>query len=90
MALNKSIQNKNGVITEYHRLDHAVIDHNRTLTCLLNSYLSKQYAIDGNEVHSNVFTFTNIPIEEEESMGLRQLAYKKIKEEIDWADAIDC
>ena len=30
------------------------------------------------------------PIEEEESMGIRQLAYKKIKELPDWADAEDC
>lgn len=89
MALNKSIQNKNGIITEYHRLDHAIIDHNRTLTCLLNSYLSRQYAIDGNEVDSYDFIFTNIT-REEENIGLRKLAYKKIKEEIDWADAVDC
>lgn len=79
MALKKTIITDNDIVANYHRLDYATIDHNRTLVCLLNSYAEEQYAIDGNEVDSYFYSFYKIS-EDEELIGVRTLAYQKIKE----------
>lgn len=90
MALQKTIVQDNGVVLQYHRIGEASLNHNGVLFCRLDSYVSHDYAAQGLEVDSYVFMFNNVPIEEEESMGIRKLAYMKIKREQKWQDAIDC
>lgn len=55
----------------------------------MDSYVSKEYRELKHPAmqEEEIFGFT---VEEEESMGIRQLAYKKFKELEKWADAIDC
>ncbi len=88
MALYKSMTNENGVVTTYHRIGSATLRDN-VLSCILDSYVSKDYRELDREVDSHYNRF-NITVEEEESMGIRQLCYKKLKEMPEWADASDC
>ena len=86
MALFKTCQIPNGVIVNYHRIGYVNLHHDRTLSGILNSYDSAE----GNKISSQIFTFKNITKEEEESMGIRQLAYTKLKNTSEWSDSIDC
>lgn len=88
MALLKQITNQDGVITNYHKVSHVNL-YDNTLTCHIDSYVSKDYRNLERNADSQIFHF-GISIEEEESMGIRQLCYKKIKELDQWADAEDC
>ena len=88
MALAKEQTNSAGVVTNYHKIGTVNLRDNN-LVCILNSYVSKEYRDLQRSVVSTNFLF-NISVEEEESMGIRQLCYKKIKELPNWADAKDC
>ena len=90
MALSKTYVTPQGVTTNYHRVSTATLMHNGTLDCTLESFVSKDYATDGNYVTEHQFLVENVPLEEEEATGIRKLAYMKIKEHPDWNDAVDC
>ena len=89
MALAKNLVSKEGYTTTYHRIYSVNLTSGNELTCHIDSYVSKEYRNLKRPAQSHFFYFT-ITVEEEESMGIRQLAYKKIKELPDWADAEDC
>ena len=88
MALYKSVTDEKGVITTYHRVTNASV-RNNNLSCILESYVSKDYREVEQPAASGYYDFT-ISVEEEESMGIRQLCYKKLKELPEWSDAVDC
>lgn len=88
MALLKQITNQDGIVTNYHKVSHVIL-HNNILTCHVNSYVSKDYRDLERNADYQTFLF-DINLEEEESMGIRQLCYKKIKELASWSDAEDC
>ena len=88
MALLKDQINEQGVCTKYHRIS-VVSLNNGILLCRLNSYVSKDYRELEKPAKITNFHFP-ITVEEEESMGIRQLAYKKIKAHKEWIDAEDC
>ena len=88
MALSKQIVNEDGITTNYHKVGYVSLQDN-TLSCLVNSYVSKDYRNLGRNAASQMFYF-EITTEEEESMGIRQLCYTKIKCLEDWIDAEDC
>ena len=89
MALKKTKgDNRTGVICVYHRIESATIEDSK-LICKLASYVSKSFREHGVKVRSSEYVF-EVTLEEEESMGIRQLAYKKIKELSAWKDAEDC
>jgi hypothetical protein len=82
MALNKSILTQCGAIV--------TLNHDHTLDCILQSFVSKDFANYGNQLNEYFFTFENITPKEEENFGIRQLAYTKIKELDDWKQSTDC
>ena len=88
MALSKTAISTEGFSTNYHKIDEVCIKNN-ILSCVVGSYVSKEYR-ELNQPAKYYFFDFNITLEEEESMGIRQLAYKKIKELEEWKDAIDC
>ena len=89
MALFKEKVNpKTGAVSTYHKIAYAsVLDD--ILQCEVASYASKEFREHGKSLEKIIFDF-NITVEEEESMGIRQLAYKKLKELPEWEDAEDC
>ena len=89
MALLKSFIDGAGVTTNYHKINQVTVNNNKVL-CIMSSYISKECRdLNYSEVNNRTFQF-DITVEEEESMGIRQLCYKKIKELEQWADAEDC
>ena len=88
MALQKEIIAHGGFATNYHKIADVSLCEDR-LSCTVNSYVSREYRELERPVVRKFFDF-EITVEEEESMGIRKLAYKKIKELESWADAIDC
>ena len=89
MALSKELAyGKTGVVTTYHKIEMVSL-HGSRLDCVVTSYLSAEVRQGGSNLSRQHFSF-EITVEEEESMGIRQLAYKKIKELPEWADAEDC
>lgn len=88
MALTKNIISNEGFTTTYHKISDVSLREN-VMSCSLESYVSKEYRNLERPADHQFFRF-EITVEEEESMGIRQLAYKKIKETKDWTDAIDC
>lgn len=88
MALMKELTNATGITTNYHRVSDVSLRDNN-LYCTLKSYVSKDYRDLERHADMTHYDF-EITVEEEESMGIRQLCYKKIKELPEWADAIDC
>jgi hypothetical protein len=88
MALLKDVVSKEGFITNYHKVNEILLSNN-TLGCIINSYVSSEYRKLERPASHSFFDF-EITVEEEESMGIRQLAYKKMKELPEWADAVDC
>ena len=88
MALNKQLVNDKGVITNYHRVSHVSLNDN-TLHCSIESYVSPEYRELEKYADTSHFSF-EITVEEEESMGIRQLFYLKLKSKPEWEDAIDC
>ena len=88
MALSKQIVSSRGVTTNYHKIEHVSLKDN-TLSCFVESYVDSDYRAKEAPAESEMFRF-EITVEEEESMGIRQLAYGKIKALPYWEDAIDC
>lgn len=88
MALLKNIISSEGFTTSYHKIQSVSLNDN-ILHCHVGSYVSKEYRDLERPAQSNYYSF-EITIEEEESMGIRQLAYKKIKELPEWTDAENC
>ena len=88
MALCKEIITNQGYATNYHKITEVSLSDG-TLTCLLTSYVTKEYR-DLERPAARRNYYFDVSIEEEESMGIRQLAYKKLKELEEWADAEDC
>ena len=88
MALSKNVVSNEGFITTYHKVNEVSLRDN-VLNCVVNSYVSKEYR-ELERPADHQFFYFEVTVEEEESMGIRQLAYKKIKELEEWADAIDC
>lgn len=88
MAISKAITNELGVTTNYHKIGRVSLCDN-TLTCSVDSYVSKDYREAKKRATSKTFRF-DITVAEEESMGIRALCYTKIKELEVWADAVDC
>lgn len=88
MALSKNITSSEGFVTSYHKVNEVSLRDN-VMNCVVNSYVSREYRELERPADRQFFHF-EITVEEEESMGIRQLAYKKIKELEEWADAIDC
>lgn len=88
MALSKDIVSSEGFVTTYHKVNEVSLRDN-VMNCVVNSYVSKEYRELERPADRQFFHF-EITVEEEESMGIRQLAYKKIKELEEWSDAIDC
>ena len=90
MALNKALTKDKGIVTNYHKISHMSYIPGRRLCCTLDSYKSEEFRNAGRPASfSTAFRF-NPTVEEEESMGIRALCYKKIKELDDWKDAEDC
>ena len=85
MALLKNITSSEGFITSYHKIQMVSL-HDSTLHCHVDSYVSKEYRNLERPAQSNFYSF-EITVEEEESMGIRQLAYTKLKELPEWTDA---
>lgn len=88
MALCKEVITNQGYATNYHKFTEVSLADG-TLAGLLTSYVSREYRDLERPATRRNYYFT-ITIEEEESMGIRQLAYKKLKELEEWADAEDC
>ena len=88
MALNKEIITDNGAVARYHRVDRVILD-NSHLLFHVTSYVSEVYRALEKPVDSYYYD-CEITLEEEESMGIRQLCYTKMKEMDQWADATDC
>ena len=88
MALNKALTNDQGIVTNYHKVSRVSLADNR-LSCSIDSYVSKDYRDLNKPADTSSFRF-KITLEEEESMGIRALCYKKIKALDDWKDAVDC
>ena len=89
MAIQKErINFTNGVATLYHKIGTATV-RDENLACTLESYVAKDYRNGGRCAETVSYTF-DITLEEEESMGIRQLAYTKIKALPEWEGAIDC
>ena len=88
MALSKTLISNEGYETTYHKINEVSVSGNN-LSCVMNSYVSHEYRELERPADRQFFHF-EITVEEEESMGIRQLTYKKIKELPEWADAVDC
>ena len=100
MALKKLFTQENGIATEYHKVTRVTfIDNNGeypsedkiplTLQVKLTSYLNEGYRKSGHSIDSEMYIF-DITDEEEETLGIRKLAYAKLKELDTFADAEDC
>ena len=88
MALCKTVLTKQGYETNYHKISELSI-YDNTIDCVVSSYVSKEYREKQMTADRKGYSF-EITVEEEESMGIRQLAYKKLKELPEWADAENC
>ena len=88
MAVCKEVITQQGYATNYHKFTEVTLTDN-SLTGLLTSYVSREYRELERPALFKTYYF-EVTLEEEESMGIRQLAYKKLKELEDWADAEDC
>ena len=100
MALLKEIMNDKGVVCKYHKIEEVFLSENR-LTVKIGSYTSQEYRekekdaeatgyFNGKNVVEHLVHCFDTTIEEEESMGIRQLAYNKLKTLPEWEDAEDC
>lgn len=88
MALFKERVDDRGVTTSYHKVSSADVRDN-TLSCTVDSYVSKDYRDAEQSAGSSYFQF-EITTEQEESMGIRQLCYTQLKTLEEWSDAEDC
>ena len=88
MAFTKSIATENGVTLTYHKIGY-VNFFGGTVRGRIFSYESAEDRLTSRPFMGKSFT-VKITVEEEESMGIRALCYKKLKELPEWADAEDC
>ena len=88
MALEKNIISEYGMNCLYHKVEQIYLRDN-ILECTVASYASKEYREMNKPANRIIYQF-DITIEEEESMGIRQLAYLKLKTLEEWSDAQDC
>ena len=88
MALCKEMTSHAGITTNYHRISNVSLQ-GTALKCEMDSYVSAEYRELESPADHQYFMF-EITVEEEESMGIRQLAYTKIKELPEWEGAEDC
>ena len=99
MALKKTIVQPNGVTTEYHKITYAGLsDRNGEqpseekfplmLEVLVRSFLNAEYRKSGNCVDVNSYSFTLTS--EEETQGIREVAYNKLKTIPEFEGAEDC
>lgn len=99
MALKKLITKPNGISTEYHKITHVGLsDRNGehpydsetpiTIDVMVRSYLNEEYRRIGHsiEVCSYYFELTD----EEETQGIREVAYTKLKSLPEFEGAEDC
>ena len=87
MALCKEIV-KHNFTANYHRIGEITLHDNALVVCL-ESYASEEdRQLNMLEFYEN-YTF-GITLEEEESMGIRQIGYAKLKTLPEWADSEDC
>ena len=97
MALNKTFIKDNGITTSYHKVttvnlscNHDEENQNTLLLGLeLTSFLNQEYRENEQPIESDYYHFS-ITKEEEQETSAFKLAYKKIKELPQWADAEDC
>ena len=89
MALYLERVSNNGIISKYHKISSVSL-RNSELICHIDSYANKEYRDSGCDHVLSEMYFFNCSIEEEESMGIRQLAYSKLKELEEWQGAEDC
>ena len=90
MALFKEKISDNGIISKYHNIATLSLGRDNMLACYVNSYANKEYRDNEAEPVQHQCYYIHITIEEEESMGIRKLAYTKLKELDEWKDAEDC
>lgn len=88
MALSKEKINERGIITNYHKIGNASLRGN-FLYFELESYPNEEYRHKAAPAVVELHDFV-ITLEEEESMGIRQLCYLKLKSKPEWEDAVDC
>lgn len=88
MALSKPIVTSQGYTTNYHKIIEVTLSGN-SLIGILASYVSQEYRDLERPAEHKTYYFS-VSIEEEESMGIRQLAYAKLKTLTEWQDAEDC
>ena len=86
--LKEKINHSTGVVSTYHRVGSVEV-RDSELSCQVASYVSKDYRSQGRSVERSHYQF-EITLEEEESMGVRQLAYTKLKTLPEWEGAEDC
>ena len=102
MALLKEITDSKGVTCGYHKIERISLDGN-VLIAEVASYTSQEFRdieidkrdaeegyYDGKNIVARHSYWIHITIEEEESMGIRKLAYQKLKTLPDWEGAEDC
>ena len=88
MAVMKERVDDRGIITRYHKIGNVSVRSN-LINFVLESYPSKEYRETAQPASVYNYYF-EITLEEEESMGIRQLCYTKLKTLDEWADATDC
>lgn len=93
MALRKTITDRYGITTSYHRVGYISYSPSRHRPCRLTfevlSFVSDDFSTPTRPLNRCKYT-VDVSVEEEESMGLRALCYTKLKEIEEWADAEDC
>ena len=97
MALNKTIIKDNGITTSYHKVttvnfsqDYSSDNQDGLLLGVeITSFFNKEYRNNDQPIESEFYHFS-ITKEEEQETSAFKLAYKKIKELPQWADAEDC
>lgn len=88
VALCKERIDDRGIVTRYHRVGNISFKNN-LLILTLESYPNEEYRRTAQPASIYDYYFETT-VEEEESMGIRQLCYARLKALNDWADATDC
>lgn len=98
MALQKTITKNNSIEMSYHRITSVdlIVEINSNdedslrLMIRLQSYLNKEYRDRNCPIDSEHYIIPLTTDESTEISGIRQFAYDKLKELLEWADAVDC
>lgn len=94
MALKKKIANKNGIVTDYHKIDSINIrskDDVLVMRAVVKSYVTEDIRKEDMALSVSE-TVHNFPtsIEEIEGKSVYVLAYEKLKTTKQFAEAEDC